>query len=159
MITVSGVDHGLQYNLPPFPTIRGRRTSVFLFQFYLSPLQPRCSIFCVVFLFFFAQVVFLNIHPAGRSIVLFSGQFFMGLECQPNAQPPIWRTRVSLFVWNLTLDLSGMGGPASSYAVQCICLLYFWLLTILIVQQHNPINHFNRQVFCFFFAVPYGLRS
>jgi hypothetical protein len=30
---------------------------------------------------------------------------FTGLGCQPNAQPPTWRTRVSLLDWNLTLDL------------------------------------------------------
>jgi hypothetical protein len=29
-------------------------------------------------------------------------------------QTPTWRTRVSLFVWVFTLDLSGMGGPTSS---------------------------------------------
>jgi hypothetical protein len=26
----------------------------------------------------------------------------MGLGCQSNAQPQTWRTRMSLFVWNLT---------------------------------------------------------
>jgi hypothetical protein len=26
----------------------------------------------------------------------------------PQAKPPTWRTRVSLFVWVITLDLSGM---------------------------------------------------
>jgi hypothetical protein len=36
--------------------------------------------------------------------------------CYPYAQPPTWRTRVSLFVWLLPLDLSGMGAPTSSYA-------------------------------------------
>jgi hypothetical protein len=30
------------------------------------------------------------------------------------AKPPHWRTRVSLFVWVITLDLSGMVGPTSS---------------------------------------------
>jgi hypothetical protein len=41
---------------------------------------------------------------------------FTELGGQPNAQPPTWRTMVSRFVWNLTLDLSGLGDPASSYA-------------------------------------------
>jgi hypothetical protein len=36
--------------------------------------------------------------------------------CQPNAQPPTWRTSVSLFVWLLPLDLSGLDAPNSSYA-------------------------------------------
>jgi hypothetical protein len=31
-----------------------------------------------------------------------------------HAKPPTWRTSVSLFVWVITLDLSGMGGPTSS---------------------------------------------
>jgi hypothetical protein len=30
------------------------------------------------------------------------------------AKPHTWKTRVSLFVWVITLDLSGMGGPTSS---------------------------------------------
>jgi hypothetical protein len=34
--------------------------------------------------------------------------FFTVWGCQPYAQPPIWRTRVSLFVWVIPLDLSGM---------------------------------------------------
>jgi len=29
--------------------------------------------------------------------------FFMGWGCQPHAQPPTWRTRVSHFVWIVTL--------------------------------------------------------
>jgi hypothetical protein len=45
-----------------------------------------------------------------------------GLGCQPNAQPPTWRTRVSPLVWNFTLDLSGLGDPASSYATAGIAL-------------------------------------
>jgi hypothetical protein len=37
-------------------------------------------------------------------------------------QPPTWRTRVSLFVWVITFDLSSMEGPASSYATAGIAL-------------------------------------
>jgi hypothetical protein len=33
-----------------------------------------------------------------------------------------WRTTVSLFVWLLLLDLSGMGDPTSSYATAGIAL-------------------------------------
>jgi hypothetical protein len=47
---------------------------------------------------------------------------FTGLGCQPNVQPPTWITRVSLLVWNLTLDLSGLGDTASSYATAGIAL-------------------------------------
>jgi hypothetical protein len=32
----------------------------------------------------------------------------------PTPNPPAWRTRVSLFVCVIPLDLSGMGGPTSS---------------------------------------------
>jgi hypothetical protein len=41
--------------------------------------------------------------------------------CKPHAQPPIWKTRLSL-VWLLPLDLSGMGDPTSSYAPAGIAL-------------------------------------
>ena len=44
-----------------------------------------------------------------RNVLVCTGQ-----GCQPCTQSPTWRTRVSLFVWVITLDLSGMGGPAGS---------------------------------------------
>ena len=47
--------------------------------------------------------------------------FFTGWG-QPHAQPPTWRTRVSFLVWFFTWDLSGLGGPASSYAMAGIAL-------------------------------------
>jgi hypothetical protein len=40
--------------------------------------------------------------------------FFTVWGCQPHAKPPTSRTRVSIFVWVIPLDLSGMGGPTSS---------------------------------------------
>jgi hypothetical protein len=54
----------------------------------------------------------------------------MGLGCQPNAQLP---TRVSLFIWNLTLDLSSLGDPGSSYATAGIALE--------IIGAHKPHCH------------------
>ena len=50
---------------------------------------------------------------------------FFNINCfagwdQPHAQPPTWRTGVSVFVWVITLDLSGMGGPTSNYATASI---------------------------------------
>jgi hypothetical protein len=42
--------------------------------------------------------------------------------CSPQVQPPPWRTRVSLFVWLLPLDLSGLRGPTSSYVTAGIAL-------------------------------------
>lgn len=46
----------------------------------------------------------------------------MGLGCEPTAQPPSWTSEVSLFFWNLTLDLSGLGDPASSHVAAGIAL-------------------------------------
>jgi hypothetical protein len=40
--------------------------------------------------------------------------FFTGWGCNPHAQPSSWRTWVSLLVWTLPFDLTGMGGPAGS---------------------------------------------
>jgi hypothetical protein len=57
----------------------------------------------------------------------------MGLGCQPNTQPPTWRTRVSLLVRNLTLDLSGLGDPVGSYATAGIALE--------IIGTHKPHRH------------------
>jgi hypothetical protein len=62
-------------------------------------------------------------RPVGIQLYRLLNKFvFTGLGCQPNAQPPSWRTRVSLLVWNLTLDLFGLGDPASSYATAGIAL-------------------------------------
>jgi hypothetical protein len=47
---------------------------------------------------------------------------FMVWACQPHSQPPTWRTRVSLFVWLLPLNLSGLDGLTSSYATISIAL-------------------------------------
>jgi len=41
-------------------------------------------------------------------------------------QPPTWRTRVSLFVWVITLDVSSMGGPTSSHTTASIGLWIMW---------------------------------
>jgi hypothetical protein len=40
----------------------------------------------------------------------------------PTPHPPTWRTRISLFLWPLTLILSGKGDPTSSYATAGIAL-------------------------------------
>jgi hypothetical protein len=48
---------------------------------------------------------------------LVSEQFsFYGVMLLASRPPPNWRTRVSLVVWFLPLDLSGIGDPTSSYA-------------------------------------------
>jgi hypothetical protein len=47
---------------------------------------------------------------------------FMVWGCQPHAQPPTWRTRVTLLVWVITFDLSDKGDPASRYAIADLAL-------------------------------------
>ena len=44
----------------------------------------------------------------------------------PHTQPPTWRTRVSIFVWVITFDLSSLGDPASSYATASLALRIIW---------------------------------
>jgi hypothetical protein len=51
-------------------------------------------------------LIFPRLIVGFRNKLIFYG---VGLS----AQPPTWRTRVSLFVWIIPLDLSGMGGPTS----------------------------------------------
>jgi hypothetical protein len=43
-----------------------------------------------------------------------------GVKLQSHAQPPTWRTSLSLFGWVITFDLSDMRGPTSSYATASI---------------------------------------
>jgi len=43
----------------------------------------------------------------------FGTNYFYRVRSAPRPSPT-WRTRVSLFVWVVALDLSGMGGPNSS---------------------------------------------
>jgi hypothetical protein len=52
--------------------------------------------------------------------------FFTVRGHQPLAQSPTWRTRLSLLVWIIPFDLSGMGGPTSSYATAGIALRVIW---------------------------------
>jgi hypothetical protein len=67
-------------------------------------------------------------HP--RLIILFLNNLvFTVWGCYPHAQPPTRRTRVSLFVWLLPLDLSGMCDPTSSYATAGIALTVSGALT------------------------------
>jgi hypothetical protein len=47
---------------------------------------------------------------------------FMVWGCRPHAQPPTWRTRVSLFVWLLPLHLTGLGGQTSNCATAGIAV-------------------------------------
>ena len=51
---------------------------------------------------------------------------FTGWECQPHAQPPTWRTRVSLFVQVITFDLSGTWYHTSSVTTASKALGIIW---------------------------------
>jgi len=50
-------------------------------------------------------------------------KFLTRWGCQPHVQTPIW---VSLLVWVITFDISGMGGPTSSNATVSIALRVIW---------------------------------
>jgi hypothetical protein len=67
---------------------------------------------------------------------------FTGQGCQPCAQPPTWRARVSLFVWVITLDQSGMGGMqyfklVNSNFVQTV-IQWFIISRFRRVDTHTP---------------------
>jgi hypothetical protein len=62
------------------------------------------------------------VGPSGCSFKFLNYLIFTVWGCEPHVQPPTWRTRASLFVWLLPLDLSNLGGPTSSYATAGIAL-------------------------------------
>jgi hypothetical protein len=68
----------------------------------------------------------LSLRPAAVVKSFSTVKAFAGWGRQPHAQPPTWRARVSLFVWIITFDLSGMGDPTSSYATAGITLRIIW---------------------------------
>ena len=53
-------------------------------------------------------------HPSETDCWVSEQIIFKVWGCQPHAQPPTWRTRVSIFVWVIALDLFGMEGPTSN---------------------------------------------
>jgi hypothetical protein len=67
-----------------------------------------------------------GLHNRGLSWGFKTNSSSTGWGCQPHAQPPTWRTRVSLFVWVITFDLSSVGAPACSYATAGIALRTLW---------------------------------
>jgi hypothetical protein len=73
---------------------------------FLSALQPWVSLGLLD-----NQSPLLSVSFRGW-LLGFGTNYFYGVGL--SAQPPTWRTRVSLFVWVITLDLSGMRGPSSS---------------------------------------------
>ena len=53
-------------------------------------------------------------HPSGADCYVLEQIIFTVWDCSPTPNPQPGMTRVSLFVWVITLDLSGMGHPTSS---------------------------------------------
>jgi hypothetical protein len=50
----------------------------------------------------------------------------MGCGFQSHTQHSTWRSKVFLFVWVITFDLSGIWGPTSSYATASIVFQTVW---------------------------------
>jgi hypothetical protein len=72
---------------------------------------------------FRGATVLVELWPPHILYVRFHDNEF--LQCgviSPMPNPPTWRTRVPLLVWHLPRNLSGMGGPACSYAAADIAL-------------------------------------
>jgi hypothetical protein len=64
--------------------------------------------------------------------VRFRDEFLQGGVGSPTPNPPTWRARVSLIVWHLPRNLTGMGGPTSSYAAADIALEF--------IGAHKPLT-------------------
>ena len=88
---------------------------------YPSPTLTKLTVGLSYFQSGFFFFVFLFLCVGFLACVFFSGWRGAG----PSTQPPTWRTSVSLFVWVLSFDLSGKGGPTSSYATAGIAL---WII-------------------------------
>ena len=78
-----------------------------------------------IFSFLFFDTRFgrlLSIRPAFNNWALLAVLGFSGTRLLALRPTPTWRTRVSLSVWLLPFDLSGLGDPTSSYATAGIAL-------------------------------------
>ena len=87
-----------------------------------SPFQALASLIRCLHSSLFAALLFHLKHLWGFLNI----SFFPGWGHHPHAQPPTWRTRMSLFVWVITFDLSGLGDPASSYATAGLAFKVIW---------------------------------
>jgi hypothetical protein len=67
----------------------------------------------------------LSLRPALIVKSFSTVKAFYGVE-PSTLHPPTWRARVSLFVWIIAFDLSGMGDPTSRYATAGIALSIIW---------------------------------
>jgi hypothetical protein len=78
-------------------------------------------------------LIFHSFHPSEADYLVPEQFSLYGVRLLVSRQPRTWRTRVSLFVWLLPLDLSGMGAPTSSYATAGIALR--------VSEAHKPHHH------------------
>jgi hypothetical protein len=110
-------------------------TAIFFFFWHYIPFQNFPPLFSILRLR--SSVPYVDVlqitlgrlrcfHPVSNFRSFSTEHFFMGWGCQPHTQPPTWRTRVSLFVWVITSDLSGMGCSISSYGNASIALRIVW---------------------------------
>jgi hypothetical protein len=67
------------------------------------------------------SLIFHSFQPSEADYLVPEQLSFYGVRLC-HTQSPTWRTRFSLFIWLLPLDLSGMGAPTSSYATAGIAL-------------------------------------
>jgi hypothetical protein len=102
--------------------------------YLICPECEECYESCVSSFFFYGTTARCRALASLMKRLLFRGLipgfetfvFFTVRGRQPLAQPPTWRTRVSLLVWIIPFDLSGMGGSTSSYATAGIALRVIW---------------------------------
>jgi len=67
------------------------------------------------------------LNPSKASPLRFpESKFCSGMGSSPHALLPTCRTRVSLFLWFITFDLSGLGDRASSYPTAGLALRIIW---------------------------------
>jgi hypothetical protein len=68
------------------------------------------------------SLIFHSFHPSEADYLVPEQFNFYGVRLLASCPTPTWRARVSLFIWLLPLDLSGMGAPTTSYATAGIAL-------------------------------------
>jgi hypothetical protein len=68
------------------------------------------------------SLIFQSFHPSESDYVIPEQLCFYGVRLLVSRPTPNLETRVSLFVWLLPLDLSGMDAPTNRYATADIAL-------------------------------------
>ena len=76
----------------------------------------------IIVLIYFSWSSTIIIHSTSISRLLNNEVFYVGGVVSLTPNLPIWRTRIFLFVWVITCDLSVMRGPTSSYGTAGVAL-------------------------------------